>query len=90
MKTIAAMYQALIEGKTLVDKDGSTITLKNTYLYHPEDWEVESIYEWQWIGKPTATSDSFSITSKYYAEGEFVPELHYFTERYEPSKRKRV
>ena len=50
----------------------------------------EPVYEWQWIGKPTATSDSFSITAKYYAEGEFVPELYYFIERYEPSKRERV
>jgi len=90
MRNRTEMYQALIEGKTLVNKDGGKITLKNTFLDNPEDWEVEVIYEWQWVVKHTATSDSFSMTTEYYAEGEFVPKAYYFTERYEPSKRERV
>ena len=82
------MYQALIEGKTLINKKGERLTFRDTIFNEPEDWDVEVIYEWQWIVKKSC-SDPFTMTD-YHTKEEFVDIGYHFIERYEISKRERL
>jgi hypothetical protein len=52
MKSIREIYQALLDGKTLVYIAGDRITLDNSHLYsfsEPEKWEI---YEPKWEMRP--------------------------------------
>jgi hypothetical protein len=56
MKTIAEIYQALLDGKTLKNKNGGTVDLETSGLLdfsHPEDWEI---CETKWRMQPAEWS----------------------------------